>query len=81
MNRNSDTTIASQFWKCDGCDNLDTQSHFMWCPGFALVREELYIDNDKDVIYNFSDGTLAEMYLPGLGIVDFCTPIKYQYQF
>ena len=55
MNRKSDPTYAAQLWKCDGCGNLDTQSHIMWCPGFAPLREGLNIDNDKDVINYFQE--------------------------
>jgi hypothetical protein len=55
MNRKSDPTYAAELWKCDGCGNLDTQSHIMWCPGFAPLREGLDIDNDKDVIHYFQE--------------------------
>ena len=55
MNRESDPTYAAELWKCDGCGNLDTQSHIIWCPGFAPLREGLDIDNDKDVIHYFQE--------------------------
>ena len=55
MNRKSDPTYAAELWKCDGCGNLDTQSHIMWCPGFAPLREGLDVDNDKDVIHYFQE--------------------------
>ena len=53
MNRKSDPTYSAQLWKCDGCGNLDTQCHIMWCPVFAPLREGLDIDNDKDVVHYF----------------------------
>ena len=52
MNRKSEPTYAAELWTCDGCGNLDTQSHIMWCPGSI---EELDIDNDKDVIQYFQE--------------------------
>ena len=55
MNRKSDPTYAAELWKCDGCGNLDTQSHIMWCPGFAPLREGLDNDNDKDDIHYFQE--------------------------
>ena len=53
MNRKSDPGYSAQLWKCDGCGNLDTQCHIMWCPVFAPLREGLDVDNDKDVINYF----------------------------
>ena len=52
INRKSDPTYAAELWKFDGCVNLDTQIHIMWCPGSI---EELDIDNDKDVIQYFQE--------------------------
>ena len=53
MNQNSNPRFAAKLWKCDGCGNLDTQSHIMWCPSFAPLREGLDVDNDLDVIHYF----------------------------
>ena len=55
MNRKSDPKHAAQLWKCSGCGNLDTQSHIMWCPSFAPLREGLDVSNDTDVIHYFQE--------------------------
>ena len=53
MNRKSDPGYAAKLWKCDGCGNLDTQCHTMWCPVFAPLREGLDVNNDKDIVHYF----------------------------
>ena len=51
MNRKSNP--AAKLWKCDGCGNLDTQCHIMWCPVFAPLREGLNMNNNKDIVHYF----------------------------
>ena len=54
MNQRNNPVYAKNLWKCDACQNLDTQSHLMWCPAYAtLSREGLDIDCDKDVVQYF----------------------------
>ena len=53
MNRKSDPSYAAKLWKCDGCSSLDTQSHIMWCPAYAPLREGLDVNNDKDIVHYF----------------------------
>ena len=53
MNRKSDPSYAAKLWKCYGCHSLDTQSHIMWCPAFAPLREGLDVNNDKDIVHYF----------------------------
>ena len=55
MNRKSDPKFAAELWKCSGCGNLDSQSHIMWCPSFAPLREGLDVSNDTDVIHYFQE--------------------------
>ena len=51
MNEKSNPVYAKQLWKCDACLSLDSQSHLMWCPAFATLREGLNVDNDLDVVH------------------------------
>ena len=53
MNQKSNPIYSAKLWKCGECQNLDTQSHIMWCPGYAPLREGLDIDNDVDVVHYF----------------------------
>ena len=53
MNQRNNPVYAKNLWKCDACQNLDTQSHLMWCPAYATLREGLDIDCDKDVVQYF----------------------------
>ena len=53
MNQQSNKTFAKQLWKCSECGNIDTQSHVLWCPYFASLREGKSLDNDLDLINYF----------------------------
>ena len=53
MNQRSQPTYAYQLWACDECGCVDTQSHIMWCPSYATLREGLDVDNDLDVVHYF----------------------------
>ena len=55
MNMKSDRHYAANLWKCAQCGNLDTQSHIMWCPSLAPLREGLDVSNDTDVIHYFQE--------------------------
>ena len=46
MNQQSNKTFAKQLWKCSECGNIDMQSHVLWCPYFASLREGKSLDND-----------------------------------
>ena len=37
MNEKNNPVYAKQLWKCDACLSLDSQSHLMWCPAFAII--------------------------------------------
>ena len=50
MNRKSDPMYAKNLWKCDFCFSLDTQSHIVWCPAFATLREGKNLQDDMDLI-------------------------------
>ena len=53
MNQVSDKTHAKNLWKCSECGNIDTQSHILWCPFFASLREGKSVDNDSDLVEYF----------------------------
>ena len=55
MNQKNNREFAEKLWKCDGCGNLDTQCHLMWCPAYAPLREGLDIDSDVDVVKYFQE--------------------------
>ena len=51
MNYSSDIKNSATLWKCDSCmTNIDTQSHVLWCPAYAKLREGLSLDNDQDIL-------------------------------
>ena len=39
FNQKSNKKFANELWKCDFCASLDSQSHIIWCPAFASLRE------------------------------------------
>ena len=55
MNRKSDPKYSDDLWKCDFCMSLDTQSHVIWCPAFASLREGKNLNNDIDLVTYFSE--------------------------
>ena len=55
LNMKSDPKFAGKLWKCDQCQKLDSQSHILWCPFFAPLREGRDINDDKDLVDNFTN--------------------------
>ena len=53
MNQKSNAVFAGQLWACNQCGKIDSQSHIMWCPALASLREGLNIDNDLDVVHYY----------------------------
>ena len=53
LNMKNNPRFASEQWKCDACKMLDSQSHILWCPFFAPLREGKDVGNDKDLVENF----------------------------
>ena len=54
MNQSSDPKNTASLWKCDSCMvNIDTQSHVLWCPAYAKLREGKSMDCDQDVLDYF----------------------------
>ena len=55
MNQVSDKNNAMKLWKCNECGNIDTQSHILWCPFFASIRDGKSVDNDSDLVEYFQE--------------------------
>ena len=53
MNERSDKSHSKKLWKCHQCGNIDSQSHLLWCPFLAPVREGKTLTNDSDLIKFF----------------------------
>ena len=49
MNYKGDQSFARTLWKCQKCGNQDTESHLLWCLGYAEHRENLDLESDKDL--------------------------------
>ena len=50
MNQRSSKAHARNLWKCSGCGDIDTQSHILWCPFHAHLREGKSLDSDSDLV-------------------------------
>ena len=65
MNFPSSEEFANQLWTCVGCTTTssdtdrqvegrrDTQAHIMVCPGYTEFRQNLDLENDKDLVTYF----------------------------
>ena len=49
MNYKNDAGFANSLWKCSNCSNKDTESHLLWCPGYADMRNGLNLNADADL--------------------------------
>ena len=67
MNFPSDVRFSEQLWTCTGCGDdgsdkadgqvggrRDTQTHIMICPGYADMRIDKNLEDDKDLVRYFS---------------------------
>ena len=70
MNFMSDPKFASNLWACVGCKsvsqsgkvirNMDSQTNILYCSGYADLRVEKNLSNDKDLVEYFSsEGNLS----------------------
>ena len=55
MNQRSDKANAKKLWKCSECGNVDSQSHIVWCPFFATLREGKSLESDLDLVKYFQE--------------------------
>ena len=53
MNQKSNPKYAAELWKCDDCMSIDTQSHIIWCPAYAPLREGKNLYDDSDLVTYF----------------------------
>ena len=50
MNFSSDVKYAEELWRCNSCEtSIDSQSHVLWCPSYASLREGKDLDSDQDL--------------------------------
>ena len=55
FNKKSDKKYADELWRCDLCKSLDTQSHIIWCPALAPLREGKDLADDNDLVSYFEE--------------------------
>ena len=55
MNQQNRKDFAHNLWKCSECGNVDTQSHILWCPYFASLREGKSLESDLDLVKYFKE--------------------------
>ena len=49
MNYKNDKNYARSLWKCKECQNQDSESHLLWCPGYGDLREGLDLKENSDL--------------------------------
>jgi hypothetical protein len=47
INQRNNEEYADKLWKCDECGQQDTNSHLLWCRGYATLREGKDLGCDK----------------------------------
>ena len=50
MNQKLNPRYAAELWKCDDCMSMDSQSHILWCPAYAPLREGKNLLDDLDLV-------------------------------
>ena len=50
MNQRINKLYAKQLWKCSECGNIGSQSHILWCPFHANLRQGKSLDSDADLV-------------------------------
>ena len=49
-NFSNDKMYRQSLWQCASCKtSIDTQSHMLWCESYRELRENLHLDNNKDL--------------------------------
>ena len=49
----SNQKYAAELWRCNECMSMDSQSHIVWCPAYAPLREGKNLNNDEDLVKYF----------------------------
>ena len=50
MNMKGNQKFAEQLWKCDDSLSMNSQSHILWCPAYAPLREGKNPSSDLDLV-------------------------------
>jgi hypothetical protein len=50
MNMKNSRSYSMDLWKCDDCRSMDSQSHIVWCPAYAELREGKDLNSDQDLV-------------------------------
>ena len=51
FNYKNEPAYRAALWLCHSCQSsIETQSHILWCPAYAELREGKDINSDKDLI-------------------------------
>ena len=53
MTMKSNQKYAAELWRCNECMSMDSQSHIVWCPAYAPLREGKNLNNDEDLVKYF----------------------------
>ena len=53
MNFPNDVGYRRESWKCQDCQNIDTQSHIQHCPAYEHLRAGKDLGNDLDMVKYF----------------------------
>ena len=49
-NFSNDKLYRQSLWQCSSCKTcIDTQSHMLWCESYKELRQNLKLDNNKDL--------------------------------
>jgi hypothetical protein len=48
---NYSAKYEKELWKCDSClSTIESQSHLLFCPAYASLREDKSLNDDQDLI-------------------------------
>jgi hypothetical protein len=50
MNMKNNSKYSMDIWRCDDCRSMDSQSHIIWCPAYAGLREGKDLSCDQDLV-------------------------------
>ena len=51
MNFKNKDNYSKELWQCDSCEkSIESQSHLLWCPAYANLRDGKNLRDDKDLI-------------------------------
>ena len=55
MNMKNNRNYSMDLWKCDDCRSMDSQSHIVWCPAYAGLREGKDLNCDQDLVTYYQE--------------------------